>query len=307
MTVAGGASVDDIDSELLHYLIKHPYYDVCCPNEGEISFVKLVEHIKTNGEFLRDKIIEGCAYLASDGSLLRGAYNKPTLSEIPSPYLTGILDSYLLNEYIPIMQSMRGCPYSCTFCVSGNKQWSKVEGFSLERVFAEIDYIKKLVKNNYLILTDENLGLLQDRDIRLASTSLTHIEMADSLQKFFSLLQKSLNYVLNIAEILNEIGEFGMSFQTLSEIARKEIKRTNIQWHKYVECLEWAKKRNIITSTEMIFGFPGETLESYLRGIESLLRSGVNRIYSYNLRLLEGITYQQILGGRSINIKQCLD
>jgi hypothetical protein len=80
-----------------------------------------------------------------------------------------------------------------------------------------------------------------------------------------------------------------MSFQTLSEMARKEIKRTNIQWHKYVECLEWAKKRNIITSTEMIFGFPGETLESYLRGIESLLRSGVNRIYSYNLRLLEGI------------------
>jgi radical SAM superfamily enzyme YgiQ (UPF0313 family) len=290
MTVAGGASVDDIDSELLHYLIKHPYYDVCCPNEGEISFVKLVEHIKTNGEFLRDKIIEGCAYLASDGSLLRGAYNKPTLSEIPSPYLTGILDSYLLNEYIPIIQSMRGCPYSCTFCVSGNKQWSKVEGFALERVFAEIDYIRKIVKNNYLILTDENLGILQDRDIRLAEYIINSYRNGGFPSKIYFYSAKIVtDYVLKVVEILNEVGEFGMSFQTLSEMARKEIKRTNIQWHKYVECLEWAKKRNIITSTEMIFGFPGETLESYLRGIESLLKSGVNRIYSYNLRLLEGI------------------
>ena len=39
----------------------------------------------------------------------------------------------------------------------------------------------------------------------------------------------------------------------------------------------------------MIFGFPDETLDSYLNGIETLMRAGVDRIQSYNLKLLSGI------------------
>lgn len=44
-----------------------------------------------------------------------------------------------------------------------------------------------------------------------------------------------------------------------------------------------------MTSTEMIFGFPGEMVHSYVAGVERLMRSGVDRIYSYNLRLFNGI------------------
>lgn len=93
--VAGGQSVDDIDLELSRFLRLHTYYDVCIPNEGEIAFLRLIEHVRTHGRLIQNEIIEGCASLASDGSLLRGSYMMPTLSDIPSPYLGGFIDAFL--------------------------------------------------------------------------------------------------------------------------------------------------------------------------------------------------------------------
>lgn len=156
IVVAGGASVDDIDSELLAFLQLYPFYDIGIPNEGEISFLRLIEHLKTHDELLPDEIIEGCARLSSGGSLLRGPYEAPLLSDIPSPYLDGFMDTFLYDGYEPIIQSMRGCPYSCAFCVSGTNLWSKIRAFDLKRVFAEFEYIKKRTQSKYLIFTDEN-------------------------------------------------------------------------------------------------------------------------------------------------------
>ena len=68
----------------------------------------------------------------------------------------------------------------------------------------------------------------------------------------------------------------------------KEIKRTNLKFDAFVENCKWAAEKNIVSSTEMIFGMPGETAKSYISGLEKLIRSGVERIYSYNLRLLSG-------------------
>ena len=62
-----------------------------------------------------------------------------------------------------------------------------------------------------------------------------------------------------------------------------------MKFDRFIETLSWARKNGVTTTTEMIFGFPGETLDSYLNGIETLMRAGVDRIQSYNLKLLSGI------------------
>jgi radical SAM superfamily enzyme YgiQ (UPF0313 family) len=287
--VAGGPSIDDVDAELLRYLRLRPYYDICIPNEGEISFIRLIEHFESYGKLLPDETIEGCARLSSSGSLLRGSYALPDLSSVPSPYLEGILDTFLSQGYEPIIQSMRGCPYGCEFCVSGTPQSKKIRTFDLERVSAEIKYIRERTKSEYLILTDENLGLLKDRDVGLAEHIIRSFREHNYPSRLYFYSAKIItDSVLKVIEILSLIGEFGMSFQTLAEDVRKEIKRTNIRYEQFLEYVQWAKKRKIITSTEMIFGFPGETVITYLNGLERLLLSGVDRINSYNLRLLSG-------------------
>ena len=288
--VAGGPSVDDTDPEILRFMRLNRSFDVCIPNEGEIPFLRLLEHIRANGGLLKEQKIEGCATISSDGSLVRGKYIIPDLKEIPSPYLSGFLDGFLEDGYDPIIQSMRGCPYGCKFCVSGTSSWNKLRAFGLDRVFEEFEYIKKRTKSNYLILTDENLGIMGERDVRLAEYMIDSYNSGSFPRRLYFYSAKIITgYVLKAVEILAPIGEFGMSFQTLNEHVKKEIRRTNITYEKFLEYVKWAAQRKIPTSTEMIFGFPYETVDSYIKGIEQLIVSGVDRVYSYNLRLFSGI------------------
>jgi len=288
--VVGGASVDDTDPELLQLLTQHPYYDICIPNEGEIGFLSLIEHMMKLGRLCPDTIVAGCARLSSAGSLIRGEYVPPALSSLPSPYLTGTLDQFLQEGYEPIIQSMRGCPYSCAFCVSGTSRWNKLRAFDLERVFLEFNYVKKRTSSNFLILTDENFGILGKRDVALAEFILASNASNGYPKRLYYYSAKiTTDSVLRIVETLSTIGEYTISFQTLNDEVRKDIKRTNVNFSQFLEYVEWANHRHIVSSTEMIFGFSGETKESYVSGLERLLHSGVDRIYSYNLRLFSGI------------------
>lgn len=79
-----------------------------------------------------------------------------------------------------------------------------------------------------------------------------------------------------------------MSFQTLDESVRREIARVSVSWEMFEDYLAWARRHGVVSVTELIFGLPGETANGYISGMERLLRSGVDRVYSYNLRLLSG-------------------
>lgn len=62
------------------------------------------------------------------------------LNEIPSPYLSGIFDDIIEHannvgyEVNALIETNRGCPYSCTFCDWGNGVLGKVKTFDLTRV-----------------------------------------------------------------------------------------------------------------------------------------------------------------------------
>ena len=49
------------------------------------------------------------------------------LNELPSPYLGGFL-KFTQSPYKPQLQTLRGCPYACKFCVSG-RDTLKLENF----------------------------------------------------------------------------------------------------------------------------------------------------------------------------------
>ena len=290
ITVVGGSSIDDITVELERYLEANPAFDAVIPNEGEVSFTQLLAHIKKYGRILGDAPIPGCCTRGRDGKMLRGSYAPPDLKEIPSPYLGGYLDRFLAEGYEPIVQTMRGCPYSCAFCVSGSPLWSKLRAFELERVFAEIQYIHPRTSSSQLILTDENFGILKERDVDIARFIADHSKKTGFPGRLYYYSAKMVTpSVLELVRVLQGLGTFGISFQTLEESVRKEIHRVNVKYEEFIEYVAWAKTNDIPTSTELIFGFPGETLAGYIAGIERLIASGIDHISSYNLRLFNGI------------------
>lgn len=289
VTVAGGPNIYDIDSEIFSFLKSHPFFDVCVPNEGEVALQRLVEHIQENGNLKPDQLIDGCAVLNSDGSLLRGKYIAPDLTQVPSPYLDGILDSFLDVGCDVLMETARGCPYRCTFCTSGTAVLNKIRPFPFEQIKAEFKYICEHAKTRHMFLADRNFGILGKRDQEVAQLIHDSYSNGGFPRAFCSYRYKKLTeYVRNIAVMFKNSDELTISFQTLNPDVIKEIKRYNIDFENLEIDLEWASKHNIPVGTEMIFGFPGETTISFIDGIEKLMHAGLSTIMVYNLKILTG-------------------
>lgn len=78
-----------------------------------------------------------------------------------------------------------------------------------------------------------------------------------------------------------------LSVQTLSADALKNIRRDNISLETYLELQRRFARVHVETFSDMILGLPGETVESFIDGIDQLLESGQhNRIQFNNCAIL---------------------
>ena len=68
------------------------------------------------------------------GSIIHGDLlpQLKNLDEIPSPYLTGLCDKLLAENFIPMVETKRGCPFKCTFCESGDDHYNRIFSNSFE-------------------------------------------------------------------------------------------------------------------------------------------------------------------------------
>ena len=64
---------------------------------------------------------------------------------LPSPYLTGLLDEYFNFPLIPMIETTRGCPFSCAFCVDAHAARDRVYRYDSQRTEEELYYIAKKV------------------------------------------------------------------------------------------------------------------------------------------------------------------
>ena len=78
------------------------------------------------------------------------------------------MDKFFDGKLTPMIQTNRGCPFTCTFCVDGADTVNRVNQFGLDRVSAELDYIGEHVTNNVhsLHISDLNFGMYP-RDLEI--------------------------------------------------------------------------------------------------------------------------------------------
>ena len=243
--VWGGPSVDTDSIERARLFKRFPEVDAFVSNEGELGFVNIVQELIENNSKLWDSPIDGVVFTDGD-TLMEGKEVGLSLDlhQLDSPYLGGYLDSFLTGDFLPLLQTSRLCPYTCTFCVSG-KNRGKLRGFPLEQVKAEIDYITHHFKDNPhlpMYIVDENFGILP-QDMEIADYIRWSFETRGFPRGMFFYNDKRFGKISrHVSGKLGAMTKFGLvlSLQTETEETLKEIKRSNLSPEDIDEAIQWA-------------------------------------------------------------------
>ncbi len=300
LTVQGGTNYPFRSQQQAEFLVTRPSTDVHIFYEGERSFLHLLERwlgARDRGLLLTEPI-PGCQFL--DPKTRRLISGPPVerikdLDENPSPYVTGLLDEFFDGRLTPLMETTRGCPFLCNFCNAGDVYFNKVHKFSLQYVEQELRYIAPRIAAvgvTNLTLADNNFGMFT-RDIDIARL-LSEVQQEHSwpLQITAWTGKNSKERVVAATEILGASLSINMAVQSMDESVLSNIKRDNIKLEAYRGINAVLTRQGRPQEAEVIVPLPGETLSSYMRGLEDLFGTKVSKVTSYTLQLLHGTDYK---------------
>lgn len=234
---------------------------------GDVSFPRLCQALAHGPRSLM-KLIPG---------------EQPALQDIALPY-----DDYTeadLAQRVLYVEASRGCPFKCEFCLSSldKTAWA----FELDDVLAALERLHrrgarqfKFVDRTFNLKIEASARILQFFLDRMSADLQLHFEVVpDHLpQRLKTLIALFPPGVLQL-----EIGIQSFNEQVQQRIARRQdnaATEANLRWllaHSQAHL-----------HTDLIFGLPGETLESFAAGFDRLYVLGPHEIQLGLLKRLRG-------------------
>lgn len=294
-TVFGGPEIDKENNKIKEFLVENPFIDSVVLGEGEKPFVEMVKHVVDGADIRCVETLRGAYYLKQDGETL--VTNEPaekfvSLDEIPSPYLAGLFDRFFEMGMQPMLQTARGCPFGCTFCVMSLKMHNKVRFVSTDRFQADMDYCATRLQGRHdipLRLCDSNFGMFK-QTIPIVEIIRGHQDKSNWPRYVTASTGKNQKErVIHATRILKWGMPATMSAQSMNPETLEAIDRSNIS---LVDMQEMVEKQNTGPSTdsysELIFNLPMETLDTFEQGLRKVVDTRINRIIIMTLSLLRG-------------------
>ena len=289
--VFGGPNYGLTEGELAAFWERYPLIDFYVVKEGEHAMVGLVEALGGHGydvEALRasETPLPNCHYLWK-GELVCGDYlpRVKDLSELPSPYTTGLMDKFFDGVLAPMIHTTRGCPFTCTFCSEGAQYYNKVvQRSGLED---ELEYIAQRVGDvPDLFLSDANFGMFK-QDIEKAR-AIARVQEKHGWPKrlVVSTGKNRKERILEVASMLNGALNITAALQSTNEVILDKIKRSNISIDALNVMTEHSKGAGADTYSELILGLPGDSVEAHRSSLRDVITANLGMVRMYQLIML---------------------
>lgn len=266
----------------IEQLLNEEYIDYIISGEGEEPFVDFI-NVSLNGNDLKG--VSGLSF-KDDKNI-----------HITQPHCTNLIpispygEEYLaaLNGRIAYIETSRGCPFSCAFCLSG--RLGGVRFFPLDRAKQDIltlagsgSKIIKFVDRTFNANKKRAFELwqfiIENYGKEIPKDVCFHFEIAGDLlsDEDFKLLEKSPKGLIQF-----EIGIQSFSKKTLTAINRKT--NTNLLKNN-IERL--CKCKNIHIHIDLIAGLPFEDYSIFREGFNLAFSLGADMLQLGFLKLLHG-------------------
>ena len=269
----------EVSFEVEDFLQKHPEVSGIMMGEGEETFRELCGYYEGHMELAE---ILGIAYRKEDGSIQINPWrNILDMSTLPFAY--NKMEDF--SNRIIYYESSRGCPFSCSYCLSSVDK--KLRFRDLE-----------LVKEELQFFIDQKVPQIKFVD----RTFNCHHEHAMEIWKY---IKEHDNGVTNFhfevsADLLNEaelelmaqmrpgLIQLEIGVQSTNEVTIKEIKRT-MKLERLKEVVEEVKSfGNIHQHLDLIAGLPYEDYDTFRRSFDEIYALQPNQLQMGFLKVLKG-------------------
>ena len=316
LVIMGGPNISINLFNKEDFLRKNSCIDILVEGDGEIVSLELLNkyyELEKSIENLKNLKISNCfaydhkakKFLPSEKEDTRIGLGKTSLDEIPSPYLSGLMDVFFEDNAIPLLESNRGCPYSCSFCQQGTKYFSKIRFYKGNRIKDEMLYIAKkreeLSVNIAIVeFADPNFGQYkQDYDVFQGIKKTQDIYNFPS-QIWCSTGKSQAERIMKHAKMLKpdsimiRAAMQSMNADTLDKVQRKNLAK---------EVFEDFSKNGVETYSDIMLGLPMETLKTYVDGVLQLIDSNIDEFSMPQTLLLKGTPMEAIDYLKEFDIK----
>ncbi len=272
----------EVSFEVEAFLKSHPEVSGIMMGEGEETFRELCDYYTSGKDEIVLGNILGIAYRNQAGELKLNAWRSiMSMSEIPFCY--DKMEDF--SNRIIYYESSRGCPFSCSYCLSSVDK--KLRFRDLELVKEELQFFIdqkvpqiKFVDRTFNCNHEHAMAIWQyilEHDNGITNF---HFEIsADLINEAELELMKKMRPGL----IQLEIG-----VQSTNEVTIKEIKRT-MRLQRLKEVVEMVKGfGNIHQHLDLIAGLPYEDYETFKKSFDDIYALKPNQLQMGFLKVLKG-------------------
>ena len=248
INVIGGVHLTAIPKETL---VEFPSFDIGVIGEGEVTLYELCEALRSNSDLSN---VAGIIYRS--GELLEVTASRNRISDQDSiPFPAWDLMPPSKTYYV---QSIRGCPYNCLFCMNPNGKVARLR--SVQNVIDELNLIIRKFRPERISFGDELFSVDMQRTKELL------IAMAENKigEQVKWDVQTHVNYVNDdlFRHFKNaNVERVELGIETGDETKLKKMgKGTKLE--DILAACESAKRNGVKIGIFLLFGQPNETVES---------------------------------------------
>lgn len=276
---AGGPEVSYHTEDFLE---SHPYITGIMIGEGEATFRELCRHYNESkdSEALRD--IAGLAYRKEGGEIVVTKGRTP-LDMDSIPFCYDKMEDF--SNRIVYYESSRGCPFSCSYCLSSVDKSLRFRNLSLvkrellffiEHKVPQVKFVDRTFNCNHQHAL-EIWRFIKEHDQGITNF---HFEISADL-----LNQEALETILDMRPGLIQL-EIGV--QTTNEAAIAEIHRV-MKLERLKEVVMAIKRGgNVHQHLDLIAGLPYEGYESFKNSFDEVFALWPNQLQLGFLKVLKG-------------------
>lgn len=263
-----------------HYATQFPYEtlinshaDYVILGEPDLIFSDLYDSIIIDDSELEN--VDGIAYLANNKLIKQGNGNRiPNPNDLPIPcYDLLPKNKYyepLLKTPFGMIQSARGCPYQCNFCVKS--YGTQLTTLSPQRIIQEIKVWKELFNVQSIRFIDDTFTVNRKRVIELCQ-----LMIEEKINVEWACLSRTDNIDEEVLSWMKKSGckriYFGMESGSKRMLS---IYKKNFTIEQSLNAFTLCRKYKIESAAFFMSGHPDETEEDFMATVDFAVKSDLN-------------------------------